>query len=224
MNRFIDINPERCIGCGTCLSACSDAHRAQGLQSAPRLALVKTETISAAVTCHHCEGAPCAEVCPVNAISREADRIHVNEQTCIGCRLCAIACPFGAIHPDGTSIAGVAGMCEPTPFYPSSLSSLLTWAPGVYTCAVKCDLCEFDETGPHCVAACPTNALTVVGAEEDAALDEAKRLRSIAGDADVDALAIYAERAAAGDEVAARAVPTGVDTVLGERAQERRDA
>ena len=125
MNRFIDINPERCIGCGTCQSACADAHRMQGLQDTPRLALVKTGGISAALACHHCEGAPCAEVCPVNAIEHDGDRIHVKEQECIGCRLCAIACPFGAIHPDGTSIAGVAGMCDPTPSYPKSLSSLL---------------------------------------------------------------------------------------------------
>ena len=126
MNRFIDINPERCIGCGTCQSACADAHRMQGLQDTPRLALVKTGGISAALACHHCEGAPCAEVCPVNAIEHDGDRIHVKEQECIGCRLCAVACPFGAIHPDGTSIAGVAGMCDPTPSYPKSLSSLLT--------------------------------------------------------------------------------------------------
>lgn len=140
MNRFIDINPERCIGCGTCQSACADAHRMQGLQDTPRLALVKTGGISAALACHHCEGAPCAEVCPVNAIEHDGDRIHVKEQECIGCRLCAIACPFGAIHPDGTSIAGVAGMCDPTPSYPKSLSSLLTWllastpAPSSATC------------------------------------------------------------------------------------------
>ena len=190
MNRFIDINPERCIGCGTCQSACADAHRMQGLQDTPRLALVKTGGISAALACHHCEGAPCAEACPVNAIEHDGDRIHVKEQECIGCRLCAIACPFGAIHPDGTSIAGVAGMCDPTPSYPKSLSSLLTWAPGQYTCAVKCDLCAFDPDGPHCVAACPTKALTVMGGAADRELDEAKRLRSIENGPSVDATAV----------------------------------
>ena len=144
MNRFIDINPERCIGCGTCQSACADAHRMQGLQDTPRLALVKTGGISAALACHHCEGAPCAEVCPVNAIEHDGDRIHVKEQECIGCRLCAI----------------------------------------------KCDLCAFDPEGPHCVAACPTKALTVMGGAADRELDEAKRLRSIENGPAVDVTAV----------------------------------
>lgn len=180
MNRFIGINPEKCIGCGTCLSACSDAHREQGLQAEPRLALTKTGEVSAAITCHHCEGAPCATVCPVNAITHEDGFIRVNEQVCVGCRLCAVACPFGAIHPSGTSIAGVAGMCDPTPFYPSGLSPLLTWAPGQYTCAVKCDLCSFDPAGPHCVAACPTSALTVEGGDAELELEHLKRQRTLA--------------------------------------------
>lgn len=180
MNRFIGINPEKCIGCGTCLSACSDAHRERGLQAEPRLALIKTGGVSAAITCHHCEGAPCAAVCPVNAITHEDGSIRVDEQTCIGCRLCAIACPFGAIHPSGTSIAGVAGVCDPTPLHPRALSPLLTQAPGQYTCAVKCDLCSFDPVGPHCVTACPTDALVPGGPETERELDEAKRQRALA--------------------------------------------
>jgi len=180
VNRFIGINPEKCIGCGTCLSACSDAHRERGLQAEPRLALTRTGEVSAAITCHHCEGAPCATVCPVNAITHEDGYIRVNEQTCIGCRLCAIACPFGAIHPSGTSIAGVAGTCDPTPLYPRALSPLLTQAPGQYTCAVKCDMCAFDPAGPRCVAACPTAALTLEDPAAESELDEAKRQRELA--------------------------------------------
>ena len=126
----------------------------------------------------------------MNAIEHDGDRIHVKEQECIGCRLCAIACPFGAIHPDAR-LSPVSQACATRRLsYPSPLSSLLTWAPGQYTCAVKCDLCAFDPDGPHCVAACPTKALTVMGGAADRELDEAKRLRSIEDGPVVDVTAV----------------------------------
>lgn len=179
VNRFITIEPDRCIGCGTCRSACHDGHYEAGLQSEPRLALVHVDAVTAAVACHQCEGAPCLQVCPVNAIEHHNNMIHVIEQACVGCRLCAVACPFGAIHPSGTSVAGVAGIAYDTPIHGASLSCLLTWDPGVYTCAVKCDLCSFDpEGGPHCVQACPTNALRYVCEQIDGELLDAKRDRA----------------------------------------------
>ncbi len=171
MNRFIAVETDRCIGCGTCLAACSEAHRKVGLQAEPRLSLVKTSGVSAAVTCHHCEGAPCLQVCPVAAISRVDGAVYVNEQMCIGCKLCAVACPFGAIHPSGTSIAGVVGVAYDTPTFPAGMSSLLKWEIGVTTCAVKCDMCSFDPEGPHCVKACLTDALRLV--DGDAAMTDA---------------------------------------------------
>jgi len=102
------------------------------------------------------------QVCPVKAISNENGSIRVNEQTCVGCKMCAVVCPFGAIHPSGTSIAGVAGLKFDTPTFPSSRSEMLKWEEGVLTRAVKCDLCSFDPAGPHCVPACSTNALSFV--------------------------------------------------------------
>lgn len=134
-----------------------------GCRRSPRLALTFTPQVTAAVTCHQCEGAPCLAVCPVDAIKRTEEAIVVNEQTCIGCKLCAVVCPFGAIHPSGTSTAGVAGISYPTPTQPRGTSPLLAWSIGVYTCAVKCDLCSTlgPDEEPHCVEACPTKALYV---------------------------------------------------------------
>ena len=162
MSRFIAINPDRCISCGTCQSACSKAHRIIGRQGQPRLSVIMTAEVSAAVTCHHCEGAPCALVCPKNAISHDNGAILIDEQACVGCKMCSIVCPFGAIHMSGTSIAGVAGMCVETPLFPSSRSDIIQWQPGVYSRAVKCDLCSGTDGGPQCVLACPTNALEYV--------------------------------------------------------------
>ena len=35
MNRFVVAEPLWCTGCNTCLAACSDVHKTQGLQQLP---------------------------------------------------------------------------------------------------------------------------------------------------------------------------------------------
>ncbi|HCC11719.1 MAG TPA: electron transporter, partial [Atlantibacter hermannii] len=96
MNRFVIAEPQLCIGCNTCMAACSEAHKAQGLQSHPRLTVTRADAQTAPMLCRHCEDAPCARVCPVNAITHENNAIVLNESLCIGCKLCGLACPFGA--------------------------------------------------------------------------------------------------------------------------------
>ncbi|MCZ6127914.1 4Fe-4S binding protein, partial [Escherichia coli] len=59
-------------------------------------------TLTAPVVCHHCEEAPCLQVCPVNANSQRDDAIQLNESLCSGCKLCAVVCPFGAISASGS--------------------------------------------------------------------------------------------------------------------------
>ncbi|MEO1105449.1 MAG: 4Fe-4S dicluster domain-containing protein, partial [Pseudomonadota bacterium] len=53
-------------------------------------------------SCLHCEDAPCVTVCPTGAsYKREQDGIVlVNADTCIGCKLCSWACPYGAREYD----------------------------------------------------------------------------------------------------------------------------
>jgi Na+-translocating ferredoxin:NAD+ oxidoreductase RNF subunit RnfB len=50
----------------------------------------------------HCIGCRiCAKACPVNAASGELKKLHIIDKTkCIGCGICAAKCPVQAI--DGT--------------------------------------------------------------------------------------------------------------------------
>ena len=88
MNRFIVADSTRCIGCRTCEVACAVAH--QGSVSAnaftPRIRVVKGGSYTTAVGCHQCEDAPCANVCPTQAIRRNAGVWHVEQARCIGCK------------------------------------------------------------------------------------------------------------------------------------------
>ena len=102
MNRFVIADSTLCIGCHTCEAACSETHRQHGLQSMPRLRVMLNEKESAPQLCHHCEDAPCAVVCPVNAITRVDGAVQLNESLCVSCKLCGIACPFGAIEFSGS--------------------------------------------------------------------------------------------------------------------------
>ena len=142
MNRFIVANSEKCIGCRTCEVACVVAHQqeqdcAQLSAEAflPRIQVVKGDIFSTAVTCHHCEDAPCGNVCPTGAIRREQGRIAVDQRQCIGCKSCVIACPFGAMRVVVNHHRAQA---------------------------IKCDLCHHRTQGPACVEACPTHALSCV--------------------------------------------------------------
>lgn len=53
-------------------------------------------------SCLHCEDAPCVTVCPTGASYKRVEDgiVLVNETDCIGCGLCAWACPYGAREMD----------------------------------------------------------------------------------------------------------------------------
>jgi Fe-S-cluster-containing dehydrogenase component len=62
-------------------------------------------------SCLHCEDAPCVTVCPTGASYKRVEDgiVLVNESDCIGCGLCAWACPYGARELD--QAAGVMKKC-----------------------------------------------------------------------------------------------------------------
>ncbi|EHG7613157.1 TPA: formate-dependent uric acid utilization protein AegA [Citrobacter sedlakii] len=161
MNRFIMANSQQCLGCHACEVACVMAHNdEQHVLSQqhyrPRIAVIKHQHQRSAVTCHHCEDAPCARSCPNGAISHINDSVQVNAQKCIGCKSCVVACPFGAMQIVLTPVA----------------------KDQVNATAHKCDLCAGRENGPACVENCPADALQLVTEGSLARLAKARRLRT----------------------------------------------
>lgn len=53
-------------------------------------------------SCLHCEEPACVTVCPTGASYKRAEDgiVLVNEDLCIGCKLCSWACPYGAREYD----------------------------------------------------------------------------------------------------------------------------
>lgn len=99
-----------------------------------------TGTVHFPRSCLHCEDAACVTVCPTGAsYKRQADGIVlVNPDTCIGCKLCSWACPYGAREYDHDQ--GVMKKCT-------------LCVDRIYNETLP----EEDRT-PACVRACPTGA------------------------------------------------------------------
>jgi Fe-S-cluster-containing dehydrogenase component len=70
-----------------------------------------TDTVHFPKSCLHCEDPPCVPVCPTGASYKRAEDgiVLVNEDICIGCKLCSWACPYGAREFDDD--AGVMKKC-----------------------------------------------------------------------------------------------------------------
>src|SRR3546814_4147027 len=70
-----------------------------------------SRTVHFPKSCLHCEDAPCVTVCPTGASYKRAEDgiVLVNADTCIGCKLCSWACPYGAREYDAD--VGVIKKC-----------------------------------------------------------------------------------------------------------------
>lgn len=152
---YVDI--DKCIECYACEVACKQEH---SLSVGPRLIRVvkverladgRVERVSAPMACAHCGDAPCIDACPTKALRRKekTGAVEVNQERCIGCRMCVIACPFGA------------------PQFESKGKM------------VKCDLCPdriARKEKPACVSACTTEALKFETAERTSEVVRGKRM------------------------------------------------
>jgi phenylacetyl-CoA:acceptor oxidoreductase 27-kDa subunit len=95
------INLSKCVRCHGCVAACRIEHFLPLRITWPRLIAFEQETekgmemTTVPVRCNQCKEAPCVEVCPAKATVKRPDGIvMVDQNKCVGCRYCVIACPY----------------------------------------------------------------------------------------------------------------------------------
>jgi Fe-S-cluster-containing dehydrogenase component len=112
---IIDLN--ECVGCGACEVACNLRNALPAGQSFVQR-IPKGEGKDRwylTVQCQHCQDAPCATVCPTRATYRHPSGVLlINEKACVGCKYCAVACPYDArIFDERTGVAAKCSLCLP---------------------------------------------------------------------------------------------------------------
>ncbi len=140
--RVVKINEDYCVYCHLCEVACVVEHsqskdiiKAYKLEETPlpRCTAEFNYPLSLSVMCRHCDDHPCVYACQNGSMHvDERGYIVVNENTCVGCWMCIMVCPYGVIKRGKKETGRVS---------------------------IKCDLCP-DREIPACVEACPNNALT----------------------------------------------------------------
>ena len=131
----LEIRAEACTGCRICENFCTVRHEGVIWPEHARIRIL-AESDQGPFTpnhCRQCGDGPCAEVCPVGAISLDAGSGAwvVDGTICIGCGACVGACPYHAIFLDEEREV-----------------------------SFKCDLCEGQ---PECAQMCPSGAILACG-------------------------------------------------------------
>lgn len=153
---FIDLT--KCTGCKTCVVACKDAKNLEvgrnfrtvhesviGDWKEDPVSGVWHQNVAACwipISCNHCSDPACVKACPTQAHYKRAEDglVLIDREKCVGCGMCATACPYHA------------------PVLDKSARKM-----------TKCDAC-FERLAeglqPICVESCPQRALAFGDIEE----------------------------------------------------------
>jgi len=133
--KIIVLDTSKCSKCNDCINICAEIHGISRIRKYNGIPIF----------CMQCETAPCKEICPVNAIYLKENIPIVDKDKCIGCGMCAIACPIGAIFIEN-KVAHKCTLCL-----------------------------DADRITPACIEACKDNALKLICDESLEMIKEEKR-------------------------------------------------
>ena len=138
MAKALYIDYHKCTGCRLCELVCAVSHDGISNPTRSRIRVIKWEAegLYIPMSCQQCQDAPCMNVCPVKAITRDEElgRVSVDYDVCIGCRSCVGVCPFGAMSFNSKDKQ-----------------------------VFKCDLCDGD---PQCVRFCEEKAVDFIEVDD----------------------------------------------------------
>ncbi len=180
------IDLSKCVACQACIVACMSENNVpistqkqeanwRSIRWLEMLTHIKEEYPKIKIDliprpCFNCDIAPCARVCPVRATYKDAEGIVAQIYArCIGCRMCAVACPYATRYFNWER-----------PSWPDEMKQMLNPDVAVRPKGVveRCTFChhrlqharkkallenrELRPEGdyvPACVEACPANAM-----------------------------------------------------------------
>ena len=166
----------KCMSCHGCVATCRVEHFLPLGITWPRLIAWEKpseELTTFPVRCNQCQEAPCVKVCITGATQQREDGIvWVDQDKCVGCRYCIIACPYqNRTFLSKDKDTGYFPGYELTAFEKAGIRSY----PHTVGTTEKCNFCmeriddgiskglrpgiDRDAT-PACVNACPSRALT----------------------------------------------------------------
>ncbi|MEW6009314.1 MAG: 4Fe-4S dicluster domain-containing protein [Candidatus Omnitrophota bacterium] len=136
---YFDVS--KCVACRTCEIVCCVGHslskdlfksvREKKL-SLPRIEVCIGKDKNFPIACRHCKEPKCVDACIAKALTYDFEKKEVihDKERCIGCWMCIMVCPYGAIRPDKKA-----------------------------KLPLRCDHCvEIGE--PQCAKSCPTKAIS----------------------------------------------------------------
>ncbi|WP_372996475.1 4Fe-4S dicluster domain-containing protein [Lutispora sp.] len=134
--KVFNIEPNKCSGCHLCELVCSFKHYStfSAEISNIRIESIEDKAFNMPVKCMQCEEAYCIKACVAGALYKDymTGAVKIDQNKCIGCKACVMACPFGAVN-----IIRINDRLQIS----------------------ICDLCSGD---PECVKVCRGKALTYI--------------------------------------------------------------